>query len=216
MILKKLAFYDLEGFCEEVSQWFDQLDKEEFEDIAIIAKYEEAKEIIENLIVDGFTIHSIDIHDEGWEGYSDEYIITLINVGYGDELFCEPMKRDGKYILDDSTIMYILDNCSSNVIPYCKGKTVYEVAVGYEEDEFDDKYDCANCVLDDCVRCGCGELESKDGDSENDNKDAYTITVKCHLDTDEAEKIISDMEKRVEHMNDMFAEMDAFRRLFRW
>lgn len=152
--MKKLSFYNLEGFCNEVSQWFEKLDKEEFEDIAIIAKYEEAKEIIENLIVNGFIIHSIDIHDGKWEGYVDEYIITLVNVGEGNELFCEPMKRDGKYIPDESTIIYVLGNCSSKVIPYCKGKIVYEVSVYDEDDEYDDEYDCANCVLDDCIRCG--------------------------------------------------------------
>ena len=210
--MKKLSFYNLEGFCNEVSQWFEKLDKEEFEDIAIIAKYEEAKEIIENLIVDGFTIHSIDIHDEGWEGYSDEYIITLINVGYGDELFCEPMKRDGKYILDDSTIMYILDNCSSNVIPYCKGKVVYEVAVGYEEDEFDDEYDCANCVLDDCVRCGeldrqelsdkCVEYsKDEDGDmhgftasrSDGNSYFGYSFYTSDKLDMDDIRSLLKDL-----------------------
>ena len=142
--MKELSFYDLDGFCCEISQWFEKLDKEELEDISIIAKYDEARIIINELIRKDFNIHSIDLRDEDWEGYVDEYIISLINVGDGNELFCEPMKRDGKYIPDTSTITYVLGNCSSKVIPYCNGKTVYEVAIG------DDEYD----------KCECSEFDS--------------------------------------------------------
>ena len=52
------------------------------------------------------------------------------------------MKSDGKYLTDESTITYILDNCSSKVIPYCKGKIVYEVTVGDDEDDCDSS-ECA-------------------------------------------------------------------------
>ena len=59
--------------------------------------------------------------------------------------------------------------------------------------------------------CACSH-----GCDDTEDKNVYTVTVKCDLDTDEAEKIIAEMEKRVEHMHDMFVEMDAFRRIFRW
>lgn len=51
---------------------------------------------------------------------------------------------------------------------------------------------------------------------EYDTDDGYHVTVKCDLDADEALKIIEDMEKRIARMNDAFAEMDRFRRLFHW
>ena len=66
-----------------------------------------------------------------------EYLISLNN----DGIWCEPMKLDGKYLTDESTITYILDNCSSKVIPYCKGKLVYEVSVGADENDCD----CSEC-----------------------------------------------------------------------
>ena len=54
-----------------------------------------------------------------------------------------------------------------------------------------------------------------DEDNKSENGD-YTISVKCNLDADEAFEIIADMERRMTRMNDMFREMDCFRRLFNW
>lgn len=224
--MEKLGFFDLEDFCEEISCRFDNLNSDDFEDISIIAKYEEAKIIIEELICDGFAIHALEIHDKEWEGYEAEYIITLCSIDDDYELFCEPMMRDGKYVKDSSTEIYILDNCSSKVIPYCYSDKLYEVAIDDEdydgldiEDSEDDEeeFQCEHCRLDKCAYCGdddskCDDTEDKDVKDKN----AYTIDVKCNIDTDEAEKIIADMEKCVERMHDMFVEMDAFRRIFRW
>ena len=85
----------------------------------------------------GYDLHSIDIDDEV-DGYNAEYIITL----YDNEIFCEPMLRENGYLTDDSPVMYILDNCSSKVIPYCKGKAIYEVSVGDDD-----------CSCDECEEC---------------------------------------------------------------
>ena len=94
-----------------------------------------------------------------WENYHDEYLISLNN----DGIWCEPMKLDGKYLTDESTITYILDNCSSKVIPYCKGKTVYEVTVG------DDVCDCDEC------ECACKKDEKTAATS---SKSTYKINNK--------------------------------------
>ena len=83
----------------------------------------------------GYDIHSINIIDEEYGEYDAEYIISI----YDDEIWCEQMLRENGYITDDSPVMYILDNCSSKVIPHCKGKTVYEVTVG-DDDSEDDGY----------------------------------------------------------------------------
>ena len=131
--MKNLYFDDFEDFSCAVVDTYDALDYDE-EDVAIIAKYEEARQIVKELACIGYDLHSIDIDDE-FDGYNAEYIITL----YDNEIFCEPMLRENEYITDDSPVMYILDNCSSKVIPYCKGKTVYEVSVGdCDYDECDD------------------------------------------------------------------------------
>lgn len=115
--------------------------KDDFGDIAIIAKYEEAKEIIAELSYIGHSLESIRMSRPEWENYHDEYLISLNN----DGIWCEPMKSDGKYLTDESTIIYILDNCSSKVIPYCRGKIVFEVTVGADEDDEHER-DCSECA----------------------------------------------------------------------
>ena len=134
--MTNLYFDDFEDFSCVIADTYDALDYDE-EDVAVVAKYEEARQIVKELACIGYDLHSIDIDDE-FDGYNAEYIITL----YDNEIFCEPMLREKGYITDDSPVMYILDNCSSKVIPYCKGKTVYEVSVGDDD-----------CNCDDCEEC---------------------------------------------------------------
>ena len=52
------------------------------------------------------------------------------------------MLRENGYIEEEAPVIYVLDNCSSKVIPHCKGKTVYEVSVGDEACECDDCEEC--------------------------------------------------------------------------
>ena len=133
--MKNLYFDDFEDFACTVADTYDSLKGEDYEDVAIIAKYEEARQIIKELLCIGYDIHSINIIDEEYGEYDAEYIISI----YDDEIWCEQMLRENGYITDDSPVMYILDNCSSKVIPYCKGKNVFEVTVG------EDDCDCDEC-----------------------------------------------------------------------
>ena len=135
--MKNLYFDDFEDLACDIADKFDMV-KDDLGDISIIAKYEEAKEIISELSCIGYSLESIRMSRPEWENYHEEYLISLNN----DGIWCEPMKSDGKYLTDESTITYILDNCSSKVIPYCKGNIVFEVTVGT------DKCDCDEC--DDC------------------------------------------------------------------
>ena len=137
--MKNLYFDDFEDFSCVIADTYDALDYDE-KDVAIIAKYEEARQIIKELLCIGYDIHSINIIDEEYGEYDAEYIISI----YDDEIWCEQMLRENGYITDDSPVMYILDNCSSKVIPYCNGKNVFEVTVGKEDDE---------CGCDECDDC---------------------------------------------------------------
>ena len=142
--MKNLYFDNFEDFSCVIADKFDRLNKENFEDIAVIAKPNEIKEIFKELVCIGYDICNITYERIDWDGYDDEYILSMNHNG----IWLEKFKReDGKYLTDESTITYILDNCSSKVIPYCKGKNVYEVTVGKEDDECD----CDEC--DDCDEC---------------------------------------------------------------
>lgn len=124
--MKNLYFDAFEDLACSVADTYDSL-----EDVAIVAKYDEARQIIKELLYIGYDIHSVNIIDEEYGEYDAEYIISI----YNDEVWCEPMLRENGYITDDSPIMYILDNCSSKVIPYCKGAIIFEVSVGDDECE---------------------------------------------------------------------------------
>ena len=138
--MKNLYFDNFEDLACDIADRFDELYKENFEDIAVIAKPDEVKEIFKELVCMGYDICNITYERIDWDGYDDEYILSMNHNG----IWLEKFKReDGKYLTDESTITYILDNCSSKVIPYCKGKIVYEVTVGD-----DDECDCDDC--DDC------------------------------------------------------------------
>lgn len=140
--MQNVYFEDYEDLACDIADKFDMV-KDDFGDIAIIAKYEEAKEIIAELVCIGYSLESIEIDRPEWKNYYDEYLISL----NFDGIWCQPMKVDGKYITDDSTITYILDNCSSTVIPQCKGKVVFEVGIVDDEE----------CDCDEC--CGCCECD---------------------------------------------------------
>ena len=145
--MKNLYFDDFEDLACDIADKFDELNKEEFEDIAVIAKPDEAKEIFKELVCMGYDICNITYERIDWDGYDDEYVLSMNH----DGIWLEKFKReDGKYLTDESTITYILDNCSSKVIPCCKGKNVYEVTVGIDEDD---------CDCDDCSECACKKDE---------------------------------------------------------
>lgn len=128
--LKQLEFEDYEEFACEIADKFDSLE-DEYGDISIIAKYDEAKEIIKELLCLGYDIVSVELHREKFENYYDEYIIGLNH----DGVWCEKFKRDSGYFTDESNVIYIMDNCSSAVIPFCKSKNLYEVSIGENNDE---------------------------------------------------------------------------------
>ena len=134
--MKNLYFDYFEDFVCAVADIYDSLDGEDFEDIAIIAKYEEARQIIKELICIGYDISNIELHEVDWDNYDAEYIISL----YDNSIWCEPMLRENGYIEEYSPVIYVLDNCSSKVISYCKGKNVYEVTVGIDDE---DECECA-------------------------------------------------------------------------
>lgn len=198
--MQNIYFDDYSDLACDIADKFDMV-KENFEDIAVIAKPDDVKEIFKELVCIGYDICNITYERIDWDGYDDEYILSMNH----DGIWLEKFKReDGKYLIDESTITYILDNCSSKVIPYCKGKIVYEVSIG-------DECDCAEC-------CGCCECDN-DKNTEctvKSDDDGYSITVRCNLDADEAMEMIKDMENRMERMNDMFREMDYFRRLLKF
>ena len=226
--MKNIYFDDFEDFSCVIADTYDSLDGEDFEDVAIIAKYEEARQIIKELLCLGYDINSLEIHDELWENYDAEYVISL----YDNSIWCEPMLRENGYIEEEAPVIYVLDNCSSKVIPYCKGNTVYEVTVG--------DYECGCNECDECEKCLTinGKPATKEefdryvSQFKNDEKPTTTSSAKSvykvngkEVDKDTFESALADIEDRcLDNVRDMLLgyceimdEVNDWRsRFFRW
>lgn len=173
--------------------------------VALITNKELVEYAMNELINDNcITVKKVDLELDG------ENIEYMISVDGDGNTVVQPVEYyDDRYFMGIDYAFVDMDGCVEQItIDNLLDRDVPVVLFGL--DDYDDEYDCTNCDLDECIRCGCGELESKDGDSENDNKTVYTVNVKYNHDTDEAEEIIAEMEKLVERMYDMFIE------IFRW
>lgn len=141
IIIKTLHFEDYEDFACVVSNTYDRIKSDnKYNSIDVVAKYEDAKEIIRELIGIGYGIAFIDkFGNPEWDGYDDAFVISLLD----DEIWCEPVKRDNGYIFIEADVVYIFDDCNSKIIPKIEADEVYEVGIGNEYDDCDG--DCENC-----------------------------------------------------------------------
>ena len=171
--MERLEFNDFEEFACEVADTFDDICKnDDFDDIAIIAHYDDAKYIIREILCLGYDINSIELKNPEL-GYDDvPYIISVCGIDSEHEVWCEPMVRDnGKYIQDESSVIYVLDNCSSEVLKHLDSECIIEVGIGDDE-----------CSCDEC-ECACKKDEKPDTTS----KESYFINGKS-VDKSEFDK----------------------------
>ena len=171
--MERLEFNDFEEFACEVADTFDDICKnDDFDDIAIIAHYDDAKYIIREILCLGYDINSIELKNPEL-GYDDvPYIISVCGIESEYEVWCEPMVRDnGKYIQDESSVIYVLDNCSSEVLKHLDSECIIEVGIGDDE-----------CSCDEC-ECACKKDEKPDTTS----KESYFINGKS-VDKSEFDK----------------------------
>ena len=201
--MKNLYFDNFEEFSCVIADKFDELYKENFEDIAVIAKPDEAKEIFKELVCMGYDICNITYERIDWDGYDDEYILSMNHNG----IWLEKFKReDGKYLTDESTITYILDNCSSKVIPYCKGNTVYEVTVGIDEDDECGCDDCEECLTINGKPATKEEFDKYVSQFRHDEKPVATSTAKSTYKINGKECSKEEFDKKYEEFEEMYLD----------
>ena len=208
--MERLEFNDYEEFACEVADTFDDICKnDDFNDIAIVAHYDEAKQIIREILCLGYDINSIELKDPEL-GYDDvPYVISVCGIDSDHEVWCEPMIRDnGEYIDDESSIIYVLDNCSSEVLKHLDSECIFEVGIGEDE-------------------CGCGECEcacKKDEKPTTTSKESYFINGKS-VDKSEFDKKYEEFEEMyLDNIRDMLLgycefmdEVNEWRsRMLRW
>lgn len=141
IIIKTLHFEDYEDFACAVSDTYDRVkSNDEYNTIDVVAKYEDVKQIIYELIGMGYGIAFVnELANPEYDGYDDAFVISLLD----DEIWCEPVKRDDKYIFVEADVVYIFDDCNSKIIQNIESDEVYEVEIGNEYNDCDG--DCENC-----------------------------------------------------------------------
>ena len=206
--MERLEFNDYEEFACEVVDTFDDIrQNDDFDDIAIIAHYDEAKHIIREILCLGYDLNSIKLNNQEL-GYDDvPYIISVCGIDSEHEVWCEPMVRDnGGYIDDESSVIYVLDNCSSEVLKHLDSECIFEVGIGDE------------CSCDEC-ECAC----KKDDKPTTTSKESYFINGKS-VDKSEFDKEYEKFEEKyMDNIRDMLLsycsfmdEVNEWKRLFRW
>ena len=191
-----VSFDDIEDVYDTIGIELMQLEDEE-DYIAVYGKVDLIKELFTIMISDGYEFGYADF-DTLDEMRKD--MIYMMFIRGNCVISVEPAYNNNGVVIDhDAKVaLFYMNDCKQDVIDYCVKRDMEVTLFDFDEDE-----------------CECENKCSHECDDTED-KNVYTVTVKCDLDTDEAEKIIAEMEKRVEHMHDMFVEMDAFRRIFRW
>ena len=191
-----VSFDDIEDVYDTIGIELMQLENKE-DYIAVYGKIDLIKELFTTMISDGYEFGYADF-DTLDEMRKD--MIYMMFIRGNCVISVEPAYNNNGVVIghDAKVALFYMDDCKQDVIDYCVKRDMEVTLFDFDEDE-----------------CECENKCSHECDNA-ENKNAYTVTVKCNLDTDEAEKIIAEMEKRVEHMHDMFVEMDAFRRIFRW
>ena len=210
--MERLEFNDYEEFACEVADTFDNIRyDDDFNDIAIIAHYDEANQIIREILCLGYDLNTIELKNPEL-GYDDvPYVISICGIDSEHEVWCESMIRDdGKYIEDESSVIYVLDNCSSEVLKYLDSERIFEVGIG------EDVCDCGEC------ECACKKDEKPTASSTT--KSTYKINNK-EVSKEEFDKKYEEFEEMyLDNIRDMFFnycnfmdEMNDWRsRLLRW
>lgn len=189
-IIKTLHFEDYEDFACDVSGVYERVTSDdEYNSVDVVAKYEDAKNIIAELVENGHDLaHISDFARPDHDNYNDEYLIALDHEG----IWCEPAKRENGYLYATGVVCYVMDNCNSKIISSIQSKVVYEVSIG------DDNCDG------DCDHCDCKEID----------KDYYSINGK-QVSQAEFEKKTKEIQKTYDSLNDWLNIVDAFPEIYK-
>ena len=170
-----------------------------YENLSIYVPSYIAREIIGRLLeeVDDLWVHTDSdislIYADG-----NDLVVTIACDGM---IFIESAKNnDVIKSNEDCCLTYFYDGLGQKDLNTLEENAESILVFGFEDD------DCEGCKSED-------ENTELSIDSDDDR---YSIKIKCNLDADEAMEMIKDMENRMERMNDMFREMDYFRRLLRF
>lgn len=144
--IEQLNFNNIYEFCEYALEVHDKIcDCDDTDNnITFIAKYAEAREIINYMVAEGYDLRFADFSEpeDSTHGYQDEFYVMICR----NELFVEPAKVDEKYMNCEDGVVFLIEGVNSAILPHIKSPFVYDVAFVNSEDN---KIECSG----DCERC---------------------------------------------------------------
>jgi hypothetical protein len=142
--MKVRNFSDFSSFCKDVIDNMESVKQT----ISIACFYEDAVEIVKGLSkYDKVRLFSIELRDFMWDGYDNEYYITLSKDEEGDYLlYCEKayVKEKDIYFFVECDIAYIAEDCSSRIIKRMSSNVFYETRFFDDEEDFCSCEKCAD------------------------------------------------------------------------
>lgn len=177
--MTKRFFNTIEEFVDFAFDFYGSITRLSDEDdicgMSIIARYEEAAEIIKQLIMHGADIVDVEIQHPEFDGYDDEFIISY----NADGIWCEKMRRENGYLNAEDSAIFVLDNCNSALLSHCHAQFIWEVAIEdtNEDAEDDGEFDC---TLGKC-KPFCARSEHLDVETDEDDN-LHSITFSSNTD----------------------------------
>lgn len=204
-----------ECLCPIVDDIVDEYHKlHRYEWVCVYAPSHIGEELVVRLlneIDDAFLDEEID--DDELVLLSEDNEDVIITLAYDGSIFVESARfKNGKLKHDDGELIYVYDTFSKRDVEYLSEHDNAVLVFGLEDEEFEDEFSCYDCD-------GYYDEDEDEFDISSDDeceKDVWKITVKCDLDADEALNTIKELERRMLHINEIFDEMNNFRKLFNW
>lgn len=165
--MKKFTFTNIPEFCECLSNTYCEVtEDDELNSVSVVAKYDDMREIVEELIYIGYEIRSIELHDPEVFNYKGEYLCTI----YDDKIGVQKMKNEKGYLNPEASVTFVLNNCSHKVLDCIRSELKYEVEICEGNEE---TCDCACCKNDDKVTVKVNGKKVTDEKEKADTLAAY-------------------------------------------
>ncbi len=146
---KDLYFEYIEDFADYIIGRVED-DEELF--VEVVGKFDTIKPLLKEVMAYEFVnFESIEIESAIIDGYADEFVLSFWVNGGIIEIGCEKLRRDSGYIHIDGDETYLLEDCSSKIIPLYDDLDLYFV-------NFDEEFDCGDECDEYCLcDCHCGD-----------------------------------------------------------
>ena len=134
----------------------------------------------------------LDLQSPEYNGYEDEYILSLWYTDGCLQIGCEPAMRDGTYLYFEGDDIYIFDDCNSKVLRKCSSDNVYFVSFDDECLSCDFNPNECLCECDDCCAHDDEDFEVEDDmhgftATKNDDNGYYSVSYYTSEELDKRE-----------------------------